>query len=329
MEIHFLNAAEVRQALPMNVAVEAMKEAFAQFSKGEARVPLRGRIEVPKQDGITLFMPAMLDSSQDMAIKIVSVFPRNPQKDLATIQAVVIAIDTQSGRPVAIMEGASLTAIRTGAASGAATDLLARPESKTAAIFGSGVQARTQLEAVCTVREITEVFVFSLDEEGLRIFVDEMRGRGPIPDKINIAQSPQEAVATADIICTATTSTTPVFDHKDIKPGTHINAVGSFTPEMQEINTDTVRAAFIVVDSREAALAEAGDLIIPLEQGEIEIDNMGTELGEIVLGEKPGRTDEDQITLFKSVGIAVQDVIAASHALKGAQKARVGQILDI
>jgi alanine dehydrogenase len=329
MEIRVLTADDVRQALPMKVAVEAMKEAFAQFSKGEARLPLRSRIEVPEQDGITLFMPAMLDASQDMAIKIVSVFPRNPEKDLPTIHAVVIALDTQFGRPSAVMEGASLTAIRTGAASGAATDLMARPDSKTAAIFGSGVQARTQLEAVCTVRDIKEVFVFSLDEEGLPVFVDDMRGAGPIPENIHIPKDPQEAVAGADVICTATTSYSPVFDHKDVKPGTHINAVGSFTPEMQEINSDTVRAARIVVDSREAALVEAGDLIIPLEEGYIDRQDMDTELGEIVLGDKPGRTDDEQITLFKSVGIAVQDVIAASHALKGAQKAGIGQILEL
>ena len=329
MEIRVLSAEEVQQALPMSVAIEAMKEAYTQLSNGQASVPLRSRINVTQHEGITFFMPALLHNTQDMAVKIVSVFPRNPDKGLATITAVVIALNSETGQPIAVLEGASLTAIRTGAASGAATDLLARENTRSVAIFGSGVQAKTQLEAVCTVRSIEQVWVYSLDEPGAKSFISEMAGYGPIPTDISLVDRPNEAISNADVICTATTSSTPVFNGSELKPGTHINAIGSFTPTMQEIDTETVRKARVVVDSREAALAEAGDLIIPIEQGVITADWIYAELGEIVSGERPGRIDSVQITLFKSVGVAVQDAVAASRALIGAEEAGLGQIIHL
>jgi alanine dehydrogenase len=329
MDIQALSAADVHQALPMAVAIEAMKEAFSQLSSGQTTVPLRSRIDVAWNEGVTLFMPALLHTTQDMAVKIVSVFPRNQERGMATIHALVVALDAETGRPLAVMEGASLTAIRTGAASGAATDLLARPEAKTLAIFGSGAQARTQLEAVCTVRPIEQVWVYSLDEAGVQTFAEQMAGYGPIPKNIDIVDNPREAVVGADVICTATTSSTPVFDGHDLKPGTHINAIGSFTPTMQEIDAETVQKARVIVDFREAVLAESGDLIIPIEQGLISADWIHAELGEIATGQKSGRTDASEITLFKSVGIAVQDAVAASRALAGALEAGLGQTIQI
>jgi alanine dehydrogenase len=329
MEIRFLNASDVRQSLPMELAIEAMKDAFAQLSKGKATVPMRSHIELKQHNGITLFMPALLHESSDMAIKIASVFPNNIERGQPTINALVIAIDTETGIPIAVMEGASLTAIRTGAASGAATDLLAREDATVVAIFGSGVQARTQLEAVCTVRKIQEVRVFSLDEPGARAFIEEMSGLGPIPKNIRIVSSPPDAISKVDIICTATTSSTPVFEGKDLEPGTHINAVGSFTPEMQELDIETVKKSLVVVDSREAALIEAGDLIIPIERGEIKPEWIYAEIGELVRSTKPTRTDPDQITLFKSVGIAVQDAISASRVLTRAQEIGLGKTFSL
>ena len=329
MEIRVLNAQEVRQALPMATAIEAMKEAYSQLSSGQACVPLRSRIDVTQHDGITLFMPALLHSSNDMAVKIVSVFPHNLDKGLPTINAIVIALDSETGQPIAVMEGASLTAIRTGAASGAATDLLALPEANSLAIFGSGAQARTQLEAVCTVRKIERVWVYSLDEPGAEVFVDEMAGHGPIPNDLKLVASPSEAIAEADVICTATTSSTPVFNGAELKPGTHINAIGSFTPDMQEVDIETILRSMVVVDSREAVLAEAGDLIIPIDKGVITAEWIHAELGEIINGAKSNRLDPNQITLFKSVGVAVQDAIAASRALKGAEVASLGQAIQI
>jgi len=329
MQIRILTKEDVRLALPMREAIEAMKEAYRQLSAGMASVPLRTRIEVTDREGVALFMPALLHTTGDLAIKIVSVFPQNIQRELPTIHAVVVAIDPDTGRPLALIEGGSLTAIRTGAASGAATDLLARSGARGVAIFGSGVQARTQLEAVCSVRDIEEACVYSIDTEGARAFAEEMAGVGPIPHQINVAGNPIEALAMADVICTATTSPTPVFSGRDLRAGTHINAVGAYTQEMQELDEHAVAQAYVVVDSREAVLAEAGDLMIPIQKGLIREDHIRAELGEIVSGDAQGRSTEDQITLFKSVGVAVQDAAAAGLALRRAEELGLGQVVEL
>lgn len=327
--LRILDAEAVDQSLPMKEAIEGMQEAFSQLSAGKASIPLRSRIQVEKQAAVTLVMPAHLKESDDLAVKIVSVFPGNSEKSLPTIHAIVIAVDATTGEPRAILEGGRLTAIRTGAGSGVATDLLARPDAKTVAIYGSGVQARTQLEAVCTVRQIDTVWVYSIDQEGLQAFAREMSGKGAIPGNILIAGDAQEPLAAADIICTATNSSVPVFDGQALRPGTHINAIGAFTPEMQEIDSETVKRALVVVDSKSAALAEAGDLIIPLNSGEISQEWIASELGEIINGSKPGRQSPDQITLYKSVGVAVQDAVAAGRALRRAEELGLGEIIDL
>ncbi|MGD8813050.1 MAG: hypothetical protein PVI78_01085 [Anaerolineales bacterium] len=327
MELRILTEEQVRQALPMADAIEAMKQAFGQLSTAQTSLPLRSRIEV--SEGFTLIMPAFLHQNSDLAVKIVSVFPQNPEQGLPTIHAAVLLIDSDTGAPVALMEGASLTAIRTGAASGAATDLLAPAAAKSVAILGSGVQARTQLEAVCTVREIERAWVYSIDAPGMEAFAEEMAGRGPIPQDLKPAKDAHQAVSQADIICTATTSSTPVFDGNRVPRGVHINAVGSFTPTMQELDEAIIQRALVIVDSRQAALAEAGDLIVPLQSGVISEDWIQAELGEIVQGIHPGRTEADQITIFKSVGIAVQDAAAAAQAYAGAIAAGLGQTISL
>ncbi|HET7012034.1 MAG TPA: hypothetical protein VFI11_14760, partial [Anaerolineales bacterium] len=230
MDLRILTADDVRRSLPMAAAVVAMKQAYLQFSNGEAEVPLRSRLEVASHDGVTLIMPSYLRRTEDLAVKIVSVFARNPERNLPTIHAVVVAVDADTGAPAAILEGAALTALRTGAGSGAATDVLARREARTAAIFGSGVQARTQLEAVCTVRSIETAWIYSIDEPGARRMAEDCAGKSPIPIDVRVASSPEEAAEGADIICAATTSSSPVFPDSAVRPGTHINAIGSFTP---------------------------------------------------------------------------------------------------
>jgi alanine dehydrogenase len=328
MRLSILNADEVRAALPMENAIEGMKAAFAQLSAGSAQFPLRSKLEIDAYEGVTLIMPAYLSETQDLAVKVVSVFPRNISISEPTIYAAVLALDPATGRPLALLEGGTLTAIRTGAASGAATDLLSRENATIVGIFGSGVQARTQLEAVCTVREIDQVYIYSLDTPGARVFIEELAGTGPIPDDLRIVDSPAEAVENADIICTATTSSDPVFSADSLKPGTHINAVGAFTPQMQEIGSDVVKLARVFVDSRSAALDEAGDLIIPLNEGIISEDHIVGELGQVALGQIQGRTDDAEVTLFKSVGVAVQDAVAASRALEGAVERDLGTHID-
>lgn len=323
-----LTADEVRKALPMKGTIEAMKKAYASLSDGKAEVPLRTHLNVPAQDAVSLIMPAYVQTEDDdaLAVKVVSLFPKNPerQRKLALIQAAVLVLDAETGQPRALLEGSSLTAIRTGAGSGAAIDLLSRPDSKVVAVFGAGVQGRTQLEAACSVRKIEKALVFDTTVESAENFVRDMAGIGPIPKELSVAKSPQEALSQADIVCTATTSSTPIFSDDDVKPGTHISSIGSYTPEMQEVPAKMVARALVVVDSREATLAETGDLLRPMQAGLFGEDHISAELGEIVLGRKPGRVSREQITFFKSVGVAVQDAMAAQLALQNARNQRLG-----
>lgn len=323
-----LNAAEVLRALPMTAAIEAMRVAFAGLQRQKAQLPLRSQLTSPDGGGTTLVMPSLVrgDESDALAVKVVSIFDRNPSKGLARIQATVLVLDPETGRPRGLLEGAALTALRTGAASGLATDLMARPEARVVSIFGAGVQGRTQLEAVCTVREIERVLVCDPSPEATERFVAEMAGHGPIPKDVRAAAA-QGAASAADILCTATVSHDPVFCDADLKPGVHINAVGSYQPHVREIPTATVLRARLVVDDREAALAETGDLIQPIEAGVMTPDRIHASLGELVLGERTGRESDDEVTLFKSVGVAVQDAVAAHVALKRAAAMGLGQFV--
>lgn len=330
MNLRLFSADDVHRALPMSQAIEGVKAGYVQLSAGRVQAPLRTPLAVSPND-VTLIMPFFAPPAAGadgaLGLKLVSVFNSNVPRGLPLIHSIVMAVDPSSGAPLALIEGSSLTAIRTGAASGAATDVLARPGAAVAAIFGSGVQARRQLEAVCTVRPIERVFVYSL--AGAEVFAVEMAGMGPIPTDIRIAATPREALAEADVVCTATTALTPVFDGHDLRPGTHVNGIGSFTPEMQEIDLATVRRSRVFVDSIEAALAEAGDLLIPLNAGEITLDHISTELGEVIAGSKPGRTSTEQITFFKSVGVAVQDAVAASIILHNGPMLGLGTTIEL
>jgi len=325
-----LNAEEVRKSLPMKEAIEAMKSAYAALSNGKAVVPLRTHLPIPDSEALSLFMPAYVHSAdgQALAIKVVSLFPTNPSRGLAYIQAAVLVFDPQTGRAIALLEGSSLTAIRTGAASGAAIDLLARKDSKVAAIFGAGAQGRTQLEAACTARNIETAFIYDASVEKARAFVEEMSGKDFIPRDLRMAGSAREAIEHADIICTATTSLRPVFQDQDVKAGTHISAVGSYRPDMQEVPAETLQRARVFVDSRSASLEEAGDLIQPLQARLFDESHIYAELGEVVLGIKSGRESQAEITYFKSVGIAVQDAVAAQVALDNARKVNIGKEVD-
>ena len=321
-----LNAHEVKMALPMAELIGGMKQAYASLSEGRAQVPLRTWLSIPPHDAMSIFMPAYVqtDETEALAVKVVSLFPNNPARGLSFIQAAVIVFEADTGRAIALLEGSSLTALRTGAGSGAAIDVLARPDSRTVAIFGAGAQGRTQLEAACTVRQIVKARVYDSDFDIAITFAKELAGQGRIPQDLTAATTAQEAVMDADIICTATTSTTPVFSDSDIKPGVHISAIGSYTPEMQEVPAMTIKRAKVVVDSRSAVLAESGDLIQPIQSGLITESHVFAELGEIILGKKPGRESSDEVTFFKSVGVAVQDAMAAQLAMKNSLQNNLG-----
>ncbi len=320
MPIRILSASDVRAALPMPKAIDAMRHAYGQLSAGKATAPPRQHIATDK--GVTLFMPAYLHQSGELGIKVVSVYDDNPNHNLPRITATVLVLDPATGVPKAFMDGSSLTAIRTGAGGGLAADLLARQNAKTVGLFGAGVQARAQLQAVRVVRNITQVNLISRTAASAQQLAAEISGWQEAP-QVNIVPTPREVVADADIVLCATTSATPLFNGNTLKAGTHITAVGTFVPEKREVDTTTIRRANrIVVDSREACLEEAGDLIIPNA-------HIHAEIGEIVNGSKQGRQADDEITFFKSVGVSVQDAVAASAVLTEAEAKGLGTLIEI
>lgn len=321
-----LDRDEVRQALPMSEAIAAMRRAFSEYSAGRVPMPLRTRVCQPGGSGTFFSMPAISsEGAEAFAVKVVSILPDNPGAGLPLIRAAVLLMDGMDGSVAALLEGTSLTALRTGAASGLATDLLARKESRVLAMIGAGAQAETQVAGVCMVREIDEIRVYARDKEHVRRFISHISDSPGIPERVIAATDPRGAVEGADIICTATTSAVPVFDDVDISPGTHINGIGSYLPDMQELPEETIRRAKVVVDSREAALAEAGDLLLPIAKGRIGAGHIHAELGELVNEVKPGRTGSGEITLFKSVGIAAQDVFAAAALYRNATTLGIGR----
>ena len=320
MPIRILSASDVRAALPMSKAIDAMRHAYSQLSADKATAPPRQHLSTDK--GITLIMPAHLPERSEFGIKVVSVYDDNPNLGLPRISATVLVLDPTTGAPKAFMDGASLTAIRTGAGGGVAADLLARKDAKKVGLFGAGVQARAQLQAVMAVRNITSVNLISRTQISAQQLAAEISEWIDAPE-VNLVSTPQQVVENADIVLCATTSATPLFDGNALQPGTHITAVGTFIPEKREVDTITIRRAHrIVVDSREACLEEAGDLIIP----NAAID---AEIGEIVNGDKPGRQSDDEITFFKSVGVAVQDAVAGSVVLAEAEVKELGVLVEM
>lgn len=326
MEIRVLSADDVYKALSMAQAIEVMRSAFGQLSANQANVPLRSRMQTDK--GLMLLMPAFLRQSRELALKQVSIWGDNPQQGLPAVIALVTVINPDTGQPCAIINGEALTALRTGAGGGLAADLLARPDAQTVTVFGSGVQARAQLDAVREVRQIKTVRIFGRTPSSVEKFAKEISNKPNAPQVI-IAGSRKEAVVGADIIITATTSEKPVFDGRDVSPGTHITGVGSYAPHMQEVDEVTVQYSKIVVDSVQACLAEAGDLIIPLQKNVISKLDIHGELGAIVNGDLPGRESTDEITFFKSVGVAVQDAAAAAAILREAEAQDLGQMVQL
>lgn len=325
--MHILTAEDVRRAVPIAAAVDAVAGAFAQLSTGHATVPLRLPIAQDQYDSHTFFMPAHLAGADGnpaaLGLKVVSVFPHNPASyGLPTINALVALFDPSSGLPLAVMDGRYLTALRTGAASGAATRALARPDARVLAMFGAGAQAPFQVLAVCAVRSIKRVVIVNRSRARAETLIAELATHG-IQAELTIAGSAAEALAEADVVCCATSSPAPLFDDHYIRPGTHINGVGSFTPAMAEVPVATIARARVVVDQRSAAWSESGDLLAAHAAGVLEQQRI-TELGEILSGQAPGRANNAEVTFFKSVGNAVQDLAVGQLALDGARRLGLG-----
>ena len=325
MKIRALGADALRQALPMTETIEAVKRAFAAYSSGEATQPQRLSVAVPPGDNVLLVKPALLPG-RALGAKLVSVFPGNAEFGLPLISGLVLLFDPATGGPVGLCDGGFLTAWRTGAAAGAATDLLARRDVRIGAVVGCGVQGRTQALAIDAVRPLEEIRLFDLEPDGVDAFVDEMAPQ--LSARLVKVGSVGQAVAGADVVCTATTATEPVIRGEWLSDGAHLNGVGSFTPAMREVDGAAIARARMVVDSRSAALAEAGELIRAVADGHTRPEDWA-ELGEVVDGVRPGRVSDDELTFFKSVGLAVQDMAAAALAFERAADLGLGDEVDL
>ena len=321
MQLRILTAADVHFCIGMQGAIEVMKTAFAQLSSGEAVIP--DRVSVASDGGgVSLFMPGYLPREGHLAAKVVSVFADNPSRGLPVIQGVVLVLDSATGAPVALMDGTYVTALRTGAASGLATDLLAVPDASVLTVFGAGPQARAQVEGVRAVRPIREIRLVSRSTTSAEVMAEELHGVDA-----RVMDDPERAVRGAEVIVTATDSHTPVFPGRAADPGVHVNAVGAFTPMMREVDGDFVARAKVVVDARAAVMSEAGDLVQAMDEGVFSFDSIHAELGEVVTGACPGRESLEEITLFKSVGNAAQDVAIAGRVAEEAARADVGTLI--
>ena len=314
----------------MRDAIELVKAAFRDLSAGRAVVPLRLAVDVQPGRATTLLMPAYLPDLPALGFKAISIFQENTKRGLPIGNAMVCVINAETGEPTAILNGAYLTALRTGAVSGASAELMAREDARHLVVIGAGTQGVTQAAAVCAVRPIERITVVYRHEASWQRYRDAIAADWPgLQDRLEGTPDAERAVREADIVCAATTSRTPVFEDAWVRPGTHVAGVGSFTPQMQEVPAPFVARARVVVDMKEHALEEAGDLIIPIREGLISPDDIVGELGEVVAGEVTPRRSDDDVTFFKSVGNAVQDIAVAHAAVTRAAEQGIGQRIDL
>lgn len=329
--MRILTAADQRRALTMPEAMEAVTRALIEYSAGRADSPIRTAIPVPGSGGTSLFMPALVEQAGGLGLKFVSVFPRNKELGKQTIYGTVVLADVATAEPIALLEASYLTALRTGAATGLATKLLARRDAQTVGLIGTGGQAPMQLRGVMAVRPVKEVRLYNRHPYKAYKLAQEMTEEFASRQvRFVVTLTPEDAVRDVDIIITATNSLNPVFPANLVVPGMHINAVGSFRPGMQELPPGVVSpSAKVVVDSREAALEESGDLVIPIRDGLFRPDDLYGELGELAAGKKPGRERPDEVTIFKSVGLAAMDLVVGRAIYDRAVASGLGTEVDL
>lgn len=321
-----LDREAVESLLDLDRLVDALEEAMADLSAGQVSLPPRVAAQVPEHEGLLAVMPAYRFRTQTLAV---SVYPRNPASGLPSHHALVLVFDPARGSPVALLDGTSLTAARTAAGSALATRLLALPEAEVLTLVGTGVQARAHARAIPRVRALREIRVVGRNPEKAARLAEEISAESRIPARI--VPSFQEGAAGSRLICSTTHAVDPVVQGRFLEPGTHINSVG-LNPAGRELDDDTVVRSVVFVESREAALTHepgANDLIWPLQKGVISSEQIHAEIGEVISGKRAGRTSAHQITLYKSVGVAVQDAVAAQLVLSAAQKQGVGRLVRI
>lgn len=311
-----LSEADLRNVLTMRDVIDAVESGFRALARGEAAIPERLHLDIPAHNGIVLEMPAYAGSSERvepdaLGTKIVSVFERNAARGLPIVQAVYLLLDSETGAPLSLMEGRFITGIRTAATSAVATRFMATPGTKRLSVFGSGVQAQFHIEAMIAVADVERVMISSRSVKRARALADHVRSvHGICCEVVSI----EKAAATANLICTCTTSPTPLFDGRSLAAGTHINAVGAFTPSTRELDTETVRRARVIIDAESAAGREAGEILLPLSEGAINKAHVKGTLSDVVSDRVAGRESAIEITLFKSCGLAIEDLVTARLA---------------
>lgn len=319
-----LTRADLERVLDPIVVVEAMAGAFRRYAEGRCVVPPRAVTRVGEED-LLLTMPAAFSDGAERGLgaKLITVFPGNRARGHPTLYASYILMDGSTGQPRALLEGTFLTGMRTGATSALAARLLSRPDARRVACFGAGVQARFQLICLAALRPLGRVVVISRTPARSVAFANAIGETLGIP--LDVGDDPRRAVREADLIVCATTSPTPVVFGADLQPGTHVDAVGAFRPGERELDGEAVRRARVIVDTYAGAMEEAGDLLIPLREGVIDTSHVVAELAELVTGRRTGRTSPDDITVFKSVGFALEDLAAAQLAYDRARAQGIGK----
>jgi ornithine cyclodeaminase/alanine dehydrogenase-like protein (mu-crystallin family) len=316
-----LSSRDLERVLDVDEAIDAVATAFKAYAAGRTVTPLRVGVEPPGTSGVLLAMPCALAEPEVLGTKIVSVFRDNPARGLPRLTSLYLLSDYETGAPLAVMDGTYLTGLRTAAGSAAATRELARADARSLGVFGSGVQARFHVRTLARVRALDRVLVAATSAENAAAFarwVTEATGLAARP-------APPAEVSAADVVAACTTSPTPVVDAERVRPGAHVNAVGAFTPSTRELPTALVRRARVYVDTRAGALAEAGDLLLPVQEGAFSLDDVAGELGEVLLGRVPGRRHPEEVTVYKSVGAAFLDAATARLAYRRAVRDGVGQ----
>jgi alanine dehydrogenase len=326
-----LSEKDIRSLYSVEDCLNDLEQAFHFYMEGKVENPVRTSLHHSAHEGNTLYMPSYIQPLESAAIKVVSVFPNNAKIGKKTIQGVILLTDATSGEHLALMEASYLTVLRTGALSGIATKFLARENAHTLAILGCGAQSIGQIQAMMAVREISHLILYNRTKSKAEQLANDIRTLYPDWNgSITIVEEANQAVKNAEIIVTSTRSTTPLFDGSLLQPGTHINGIGSYQPHMQEIDLTTLlRSNKVVVDTREGAEHEAGDLLIPIQQGKWSFDQLHAELGEIVTGKKSGRESDEEITFFKSVGTAMFDTAVAHSVYQKAKERHVGTVVPL
>lgn len=322
MSVIVIPAADVDRVLPMRETIEAMDRVLRTLARGEAVMPLRSLVRLPDQSGLLGLMPAVLGDPEVMGLKVVTVMPGNHGTELDAHQGAVMIFETRRGQPLAIVDATSVTRIRTGAVSGVATRALAREDAGDLAILGSGTQAISHLEAMSVVRELRRVRIWSRDAANALRFAEREGGRLGLT--LEVVASAEAAVRGADLVCTTTSARDPILHGEWISAGAHINAVGACLPRTRELDTPAIKRSRLFVDRRESALNEAGEYLIPLTEGAITEAHLLGEIGDVLTGRIVGRQNPSDVTLFKSLGIAVEDLAAAHWAYQRAKAEGVG-----